>query len=159
MLIENFVPGVADRLGVGYEAVRALNPGVVYASVSGFGQTGPYAKRPGYNSIAQGMGGLMGLTGMPGHPPTRAGGSIADVAAAYLAFGAIGAALVHRLRTGAGQHLDVNLLASTLGLLPGPGRPPLRLRQAPGARRATATRPSRRPRRSGRRTAGSTWCS
>ena len=84
-----FVPGVADRLGVGYEAVRARNPGIVYVSVSGFGQTGPYAKRPGYNSIAQGMGGLMGLTGMPGHPPTRAGGSIADVAAAYLAFGAM----------------------------------------------------------------------
>jgi crotonobetainyl-CoA:carnitine CoA-transferase CaiB-like acyl-CoA transferase len=120
VLIENFVPGVADRLGVGYEAVRALNPGIVYVSVSGFGQTGPYAKRPGYNSIAQGMGGLMGLTGMPGHPPTRAGGSIADVAAAYLAFGAIGAALVHRLRIGSGQHIDVNLLAATLGLLPDP---------------------------------------
>jgi crotonobetainyl-CoA:carnitine CoA-transferase CaiB-like acyl-CoA transferase len=120
VLVENFVPGVADRLGVGYEAVRALNPGIVFVSVSGFGQTGPYARRPGYNTIAQGMGGLMGITGMPGHPPTRAGGSIADVAAAYLAFGAIGAALVHRLRTGAGQHLDVNLLGATLGLLPDP---------------------------------------
>src|SRR5512145_102162 len=110
VLIENFVPGVADRLGVGYEAVRARHPGIVYVSVSGFGQTGPYAQRPGYNTIAQGMGGLMGITGMAGHPPTRAGGSIADVAAAYLAFGAVGAALVHRLRTGRGQHLDVNLL-------------------------------------------------
>jgi crotonobetainyl-CoA:carnitine CoA-transferase CaiB-like acyl-CoA transferase len=120
VLIENFVPGVADRLGVGYEAVSAENPGIVYVSVSGFGQTGPYAQRPGYNTIAQGMGGLMGVTGMPGDPPTRAGGSIADVAAAYLAFGAIGAALVHRLRTGRGQHLDVNLLAATLGLLPDP---------------------------------------
>jgi crotonobetainyl-CoA:carnitine CoA-transferase CaiB-like acyl-CoA transferase len=120
VLIENFVPGVAARLGVGYEATRAVNPGIVYVSVSGFGQTGPYAQRPGYNTIAQGMGGLMGITGMPGDPPTRAGGSIADVAAAYLAFGAIGAALVHRSRTGAGQHLDVNLLAATLGLLPDP---------------------------------------
>ena len=120
VLVENFVPGVADRLGVGYEAVSAVNPGIVYVSVSGFGQTGPYAQRPGYNTIAQGMGGLMGITGMPGHPPTRAGGSIADVAAAYLAFGAINAALVHRLRTGRGQHLDVNLLAATLGLLPDP---------------------------------------
>ena len=110
VLVENFVPGVADRLGVGYQAV----------SVSGFGQTGPYAQRPGYNTIAQGMGGLMGITGMPGNPPTRAGGSIADVAAAYLSFGAINAALVHRLRTGQGQHLDVNLLAATLGLLPDP---------------------------------------
>ena len=120
VLVENFVPGVADRLGVGYAAVRALNPALVYVSVSGFGQTGPYAGRPGYNTIAQGMGGLMGITGMPGDPPTRAGGSIADVAAAYLAFGAIGAALVHRLRTGEGQHLDVNLLGATLGLLPDP---------------------------------------
>ena len=120
VLVENFVPGVADRLGVGYQAVSAVNPGIVYVSVSGFGQTGPYAQRPGYNTIAQGMGGLMGITGMPGHPPTRAGGSIADVAAAYLAFGAINAALVHRLRTGQGQHLDVNLLAATLGLLPDP---------------------------------------
>jgi crotonobetainyl-CoA:carnitine CoA-transferase CaiB-like acyl-CoA transferase len=120
VLVENFVPGVADRLGLGYEAVRALNPGIVYVSVSGFGQTGPYAQRPGYNTIAQGMGGLMGVTGMPGDPPTRAGGSIADVAAAYLAFGAIGVALVHRLRMGQGQHLDVNLLGATVGLLPDP---------------------------------------
>ena len=120
VLIENFVPGVADRLGMGYEALRARNPGIVYVSISGFGQTGPYAQRPGYNTIAQGMGGLMGVTGQPGDPPTRAGGSIADVAAAYLAFGAVGAALVHRLRTGEGQHLDVNLLGATLGLLPDP---------------------------------------
>jgi crotonobetainyl-CoA:carnitine CoA-transferase CaiB-like acyl-CoA transferase len=120
VLIENFVPGVADRLGVGYAAVSASNPGIVYVSVSGFGQTGPYAQRPGYNTIAQGMSGLMGITGMPGHPPTRAGGSIADVAAAYLAFGAVGMALVHRFRTGQGQHLDVSLLAATVGLLPDP---------------------------------------
>src|SRR5262245_928205 len=120
VLIENFVPGVADRLGIGYAAVSALNPGIVYVSVSGFGQTGPYAQRPGYNTIAQGMGGLMGVTGMPGDPPTRAGGSISDIAAAYLAFGAVGVALVHRLRSGRGQHLDVNLLGATLGLLPDP---------------------------------------
>jgi formyl-CoA transferase len=120
VLVENFVPGVADRLGVGYAAVSALNPGIVYVSVSGFGQTGPYAQRPGYNTIAQGMGGLMGITGMPGDPPTRAGGSISDIAAAYLAFGAIGVALVHRFRSGRGQHLDVNLLGATLGLLPDP---------------------------------------
>src|SRR5207245_25697 len=86
VVVENFVPGGAERLGLGYEAVSAANPGIVYASVSGFGQTGPYARRPGYNTIAQGMSGLMGLTGMPGDPPTRAGGSIADCAAAYLAF-------------------------------------------------------------------------
>ena len=120
VVVENFLPGAADRLGLGYDAVRAANPGVVYASISGFGQTGPYARRPGYNSIAQGMSGLMAITGMPGHPPTRVGGSVADLAAAFVAFGAVNAALVHRLRTGQGQQLDVSLLASTLALLPDP---------------------------------------
>jgi len=120
VVVENFLPGVADRLGLGYRAVAAANPAVVYASVTGFGQTGPYAKRGGYNTIAQGMSGIMAVTGMPGHPPTRVGGSIADLAAAFLAFGVINAALVHRLRAGTGQHLDVSLLASTLALLPDP---------------------------------------
>src|SRR5919201_197712 len=120
VVVENFLPGVAARLGLGYEAVSAVNPRVVYASVTGFGQDGPYVRRPGYNTIAQGMGGLMALTGMPGQPPTRVGGSVSDLAAAFCAFGAVNAALVHRFRTGAGQHLDVNLLASTLSLLPDP---------------------------------------
>jgi crotonobetainyl-CoA:carnitine CoA-transferase CaiB-like acyl-CoA transferase len=120
VIIENFLPGVAARRGLGYEAVRAENRGIVYASITGFGQTGPYAQRPGYNLIAQGMSGIMAITGMPGHPPTKVGGSVADLAAAYIAFGAINAALVHRLRAGEGQHLDVNLLASVLGLLPDP---------------------------------------
>jgi crotonobetainyl-CoA:carnitine CoA-transferase CaiB-like acyl-CoA transferase len=120
VLIENFLPGVAERLGLGYRAVSAVNPTVVYASVTGFGQTGPYARRPGYNSIAQGMSGLMALTGMPGHPPTKVGGSVSDLAASYVAFGAVNAALVHRFRGGAGQYLDISLLASTLALLPDP---------------------------------------
>ncbi len=120
VLIENFLPGVAERLGLGYAAVRAVNPRIVYASITGFGQTGPLAKKPGYNTIAQGMSGLMALTGMPGHPPTRVGGSVSDVAASYMAFGMINAALVHRFRTGEGQQLDVSLLASSLGLLPDP---------------------------------------
>ncbi len=120
VVVENFLPGVADRLGLGYGAVRAANPAVVYVSVTGFGQTGPYARRPGYNSIAQGMSGIMALTGMPGHPPTRVGGSTADLAAAFVAFGGVNAALVHRFRAGEGQHLDVSLLASTLALLPDP---------------------------------------
>jgi crotonobetainyl-CoA:carnitine CoA-transferase CaiB-like acyl-CoA transferase len=111
---------VAERLGLGYGAVSAANPAVVYASVTGFGQTGPYAQRPGYNTIAQGMSGLMGLTGMPGDPPTKVGGSVADLTAAFLAFGGVCAALVQRFRTGQGQYLDVNLLASTLALLPDP---------------------------------------
>ena len=120
VVLENFLPGVADRLGLGYAAIRAVNPAVVYASVTGFGQTGPLARKPRYNTIAQGMSGLMALTGMPGHPPTRVGGSISDVAASYLAFGMINAALVHRLRTGEGQHVDVSLVTASLGLLPDP---------------------------------------
>jgi crotonobetainyl-CoA:carnitine CoA-transferase CaiB-like acyl-CoA transferase len=120
VVVENFLPGVAERHGLGYAAVSAANPAVVYVSVTGFGQTGPYARRAVYNTIAQGMSGLMALTGMPGHPPTRVGGSVADLAATYVAVGAVCAALVHRLRTGQGQHLDVSLLASTLSLLPDP---------------------------------------
>src|SRR5438874_12390605 len=120
VVVENFLPGVAERLGLGYPAVSAANPSVVYASVTGFGQTGPHARRAGYNTIAQGMSGIMALTGPPGTPPTRVGGSVADVAAAFLAFGTVNAALVHRLRSGRGQHLDVSLLASTLALLPDP---------------------------------------
>ena len=120
VLIENFLPGVAERQGIGYAAVNAANPGIVYASVTGFGQDGPLARRGGYNLIAQGMAGIMALTGQPGDPPTRAGGSISDLAASYLTFGMVQAALVHRGRTGRGQHLDVNLLASTIGMLPDP---------------------------------------
>ena len=120
VVIENFLTGAAEKLGLGYKAVKAVNPGVVYASVTGFGQTGPYAKRPGYNTIAQGMSGLMALTGMPGDPPTRVAGSASDVAASYMAFGAINAALVQKFRTGEGAHLDVSLLASSLFLLPDP---------------------------------------
>jgi crotonobetainyl-CoA:carnitine CoA-transferase CaiB-like acyl-CoA transferase len=120
VVLENFLPGVAAKLGLGYAQVSAVNPRVVYASVSGFGQDGPYAKRPGYNTIAQGMSGLMALTGMPGHPPTRVAGSISDLSASWVAFGMVNAALVHRERTGRGQHLDVNLLASSMALLPDP---------------------------------------
>src|SRR5438876_10502743 len=120
VLVENFLPGVADRLGLGYQAVSAANPSVVYVSVTGFGQTGPHAKRPGYNTIAQGMSGLMALTGHPGDPPTRVAGSTSDLSAALVAFGSVCAALVHRFRDGRGQRLDVNLLASSLSLLPDP---------------------------------------
>jgi len=120
VVVENFLPGVATKLGLGYEAVSAVNPSVVYVSVTGFGQTGPHSKRPGYNTIAQGMSGLMALTGHPGDPPTRVAGSTSDLAAAITAFGSVCAALVQRFRTGRGQYLDVSLLASSLSLLPDP---------------------------------------
>src|SRR5439155_572432 len=93
VVVENFLPGVAERLGLGYQTVSAANPSVIYASVTGFGQTGPHARRAGYNTIAQGMSGIMALTGQPGSPPTKVGGSVADLAAAFLAFGAVNAAL------------------------------------------------------------------
>lgn len=131
VVIENFLPGVADDLGIGYAAVSAANPGIVYASITGFGQTGPHATKPGYNSIAQGMSGLMALTGMPDGPPMRVGGAISDSATSYVAFGVINAALVHRLRTGQGQHLDLSLLASSLGLLPDQAAIYLQTRERP----------------------------
>ena len=106
VVVENFLPGVADKLGLGYTAVSAVNPSAVYVSVTGFGQDGPHARRAGYNTIA--------------HPPTKVGGSVSDLAAAFIAFGVANAALAHRLRSGRGQHLDVSLLASTLALLPDP---------------------------------------
>jgi crotonobetainyl-CoA:carnitine CoA-transferase CaiB-like acyl-CoA transferase len=118
VIVENFLPGGAARMGLGYEAVRDANPTVVYASVSGFGQSGPYAQRPAYNTVVQGISGIMALTGMPGDSPTRLGGTVTDLAAAFVAFGAVNAALVHRFRTARGQYLDISLLASTLGLLP-----------------------------------------
>ena len=120
VVLENFVPGVAERLGLGYAKLSAENSAVVYASVSGYGQDGPYARRPGYNTIAMGMSGFMALTGQPGDPPTRPGGSISDTAASYVAFGAICAALVQRFRSGRGQHVDVSLLASSIAMLPDP---------------------------------------
>ncbi len=120
VVLENFLPGTAAEMGLGYEAVRALNPKVVYASVSGFGQDGPKGHKPGYNGVALGMSGISAITGVPGGPPLRPGGSLADAASSYMAFAMINAALVHRFRTGQGQHVDVNLLSSALGLLPDP---------------------------------------
>src|SRR5207244_11973969 len=81
VVVENFLPGVADKLGLGYTAVSAVNPSAVYVSVTGFGQDGPEAGRAGDTRIAQGMSGIMALTGMPGHPPTKVGGSVSDLAA------------------------------------------------------------------------------
>ncbi len=120
VVIENFLPGTAAELGLGYEAICAINPAVVYASVSGFGQDGPKGHKPGYNGVALGMSGISAITGVPGGPPLRPGGSLADAASSYMAFAMVNAALVHRFRTGQGQHVDVNLLSSALGLLPDP---------------------------------------
>ena len=117
VLIENFRPGRMDRFGLGYAALHALYPRLVYASISGFGQTGPYAQRPAYDVLIQAMGGLASITGQPDGPPVRVGSSIADLSAAL--FGAIGilAALERARRTGEGQQVDISMLDCQVALL------------------------------------------
>jgi len=117
VFLENFAPGVADRLGLGYEAVRAVNPRIVYCSISGFGQEGPYRDHPAYDIILQGMGGLQAITGEPDRPPVRVGVAVADIAGGMFAAFAIAAALVRRARTQEGERLDVSLLDSQLAWL------------------------------------------
>lgn len=114
VVVENFRPGTVDRLGIGYEDVKAVNPSVIYASVSAFGQEGPYAGWPANDPIVQAVAGLMDMTGEAGGRPVRVGAPLPDFgAAAMLAFG-ITAALLHRERHGEGQRLDTSLLAATL---------------------------------------------
>ncbi len=117
VLLENFAPGVADRLGLGYAAVRAVNDRIVYCSISGFGQDGPYRDHPAYDIILQGMGGLQAITGEPDRPPVRIGVAVADIAGGMFAAFAIAAALAHRARTQEGERIDVSLLDSQLAWL------------------------------------------
>jgi crotonobetainyl-CoA:carnitine CoA-transferase CaiB-like acyl-CoA transferase len=117
VLIENFSPGTADRLGVGYERVRALNPRIVYCSITGFGQDGPYRDRPGYDLVVSAVGGLMGITGEPGGRPVKVGVAITDVCTGLSAHGAICAALYSRERTGAGQRIELSLLETQVSAL------------------------------------------
>jgi crotonobetainyl-CoA:carnitine CoA-transferase CaiB-like acyl-CoA transferase len=117
VLVENFRPGTMERLGLAYETLRDANPRLVYASISGFGQTGPYRSRPGYDIIGQAMGGLMSITGWPDSPPTRAGTAIGDVLSALFCCIGILAALQVRERTGRGQMVDVALVDSVFASL------------------------------------------
>jgi CoA:oxalate CoA-transferase len=110
VLVENFRPGVMDKLGLGWEALHTRYPSLIYAATSGFGQSGPYAQYAAFDLVAQGMGGVMTLTGHPGNPPTRVGVSIGDIAAALYTVIGINAALVHRAKTGAGMMIDVAML-------------------------------------------------
>jgi crotonobetainyl-CoA:carnitine CoA-transferase CaiB-like acyl-CoA transferase len=110
VLVENFRPGTMERLGVSYATVHEKAPGLVYCSISGFGQTGPYRERPAYDLIVQGMGGLMGITGEPEGPPVRVGVAVADICAGMFAAFGILAALRVRERTGRGQWVDTALL-------------------------------------------------
>ncbi|WP_046467992.1 CaiB/BaiF CoA transferase family protein [Allosalinactinospora lopnorensis] len=117
VVVENFRPGTAERLGLGYEQVSADNPGVVYASISGYGQTGPYSAQPGYDAIAQALSGIMSVTGEPDRPPVRIGVSGADLAAGMWAAIGLLAALRERERTGRGQWVDVSLLDGQIAWL------------------------------------------
>lgn len=117
VVVENFRPDVKARLGIDYDTLAASNPGLVYASISGFGQDGPYAGRPGFDQIAQGMGGLMSITGKPGEGPMRVGIPIADLCAGLMAAQAIMIALLERHHSGKGQWVQTSLLQAQVFML------------------------------------------
>jgi CoA:oxalate CoA-transferase len=119
ILVENYRPGVMDRLGLGWDALSARNPRLVYASVSGFGQTGPWRSRPAYDTVVQAAAGLFAVTGEPEGEPAKMGTSIADLSAGLYGFGAIMAALHGRNRTGRGARVDVAMFDSAISLLEG----------------------------------------
>jgi CoA:oxalate CoA-transferase len=118
VVVENFRPGVADKLGIGFAALSAINPRLVYASISGFGQDGPNAARPAYDYILQAMTGIMTMTGDPAGPPMPVGESIADVAAGLFASWAILAALLEREKRGKGRHIDLGMFDAMVALQP-----------------------------------------
>ncbi|MBO1074567.1 CaiB/BaiF CoA transferase family protein [Roseomonas marmotae] len=117
VVVENFRPDVKERLGIGYEALSEINPRLVYASISGFGQDGPYADRPGFDQIAQGMGGLMSITGLPGQGPVRVGIPIADLCAGIFAAQGVLVALLEREVSGKGQWVQTSLLQAQIFML------------------------------------------
>ena len=117
VLVENFRPGVLKSLGFGYDEVARRNERIIYCSVSGFGQTGPYSARAGYDVVAQGESGLMDLTGYPNEPPAKLGSSLADIVAGLYAFHGILLALLVRHRTGRGQAIDIGLVDSLVSTL------------------------------------------
>jgi formyl-CoA transferase len=116
VLVENFRPGVTRGLGIDYESLAARNPALVYASISGFGQTGPYADRPGYDLIAQGMAGAISITGEPAGAPVKCGVPVADLGAALFCATAILAACRNRDRTGRGQYVETSLYEAVLAM-------------------------------------------
>src|SRR4051812_635157 len=117
VVVENYRPDVKDRLGIGYESLKKANPRIVLASISGFGQDGPYRDRPGFDQIAQGLGGFMSITGLPGQGPVRAGTAIADISAGLFAALGVLTALLEREVSGQGQWVQSSLLMSQIALL------------------------------------------
>lgn len=118
IVIENFKPGVADKLGIGYAQLSAVKPSLVYCSISGFGQNGPNAGRPSYDVVAQAMSGIMSITGEPEGSPTLIGESIGDICAGMFAAWGVMAAMYDRQRTGRGRHVDVAMFDSLLAMQP-----------------------------------------
>src|ERR687895_233213 len=116
-LVENYRPDVKDRLGIGYSAMAEVNPRLIYASISGYGEEGPYRMRPGFDQIAQGMGGLMSITGLPGQGPVRVGIPIADLCAGLFAAQGILIALLERDASGEGQWVQTSLLQAQVFML------------------------------------------
>jgi CoA:oxalate CoA-transferase len=117
VVVENFSPGTMKKLGLGYADIRKVNPEIVYASISGFGQTGPLSKKVAYDPVAQAMGGLMGVTGYPDRPPVKVGSSIADANAGIHCAFAIMAAMYYKQQTGKGQYIDISLLDTVFSIL------------------------------------------
>jgi crotonobetainyl-CoA:carnitine CoA-transferase CaiB-like acyl-CoA transferase len=116
ILVENARPGVSGRLGMGYETLREINPRLIYASISGFGQTGPWSQRPGFDLIAQAMSGILSATGLPGSEPVKNAIPVGDLGAGLFAVYGILSALYGRERSGEGQYIDASLLEAALGL-------------------------------------------
>ena len=121
IIVENFRPGGLQKYGLDYASIAAINPGIIYCSITGFGQTGPYANRPGYDFLIQGMGGLMSITGQPdgspGAGPVKVGVAVCDLFTGLFTANAALAALAYRHRTGKGQHIDCALLDSQVAML------------------------------------------
>jgi CoA:oxalate CoA-transferase len=116
VVVQNFVPGTMEKLGLGYDMIRQRNPRVIYAACSGFGQTGPYAKKPAFDVVVQAMGGILSITGEPGRPPVRPGVSLGDIAAGLFLSIAILAALQERQKSGQGQMIDISMLDCQLAI-------------------------------------------
>ena len=117
VLVENFRPGTMERLGYGWETLQARHPRLIYAAASGFGHSGPYAPKPAYDMVVQGMGGIMSITGHPGGPPTRVGASIGDITAGLFTAIGIASALHHRHASGRGMKVDVAMLDCQVAIL------------------------------------------
>ncbi len=117
MVVENFRSGTVERLKIDYESLKALNPGIVYCSISGYGQTGPEAQRPGYDFVVQAESGLMPITGQIDGEPTRIGVAMTDIVAGMVATQSVLAALYQRKTTGLGQYIDVSLYECALNTL------------------------------------------